>query len=313
MLKKLTTTTIFLIFLIFETNVTKAQGISLLVNPPILEAIVKPGEKIEQVYTLKNEGPSDVILSVDIFTFSQADEFGNPRISKSIKYYDPLSIKNWFSFKEPQITLGDRFSVRQGEEKKIVLEIKPENNTPDGDYYFTLIFRSELDNTFITPESKGSMLQAEIGSNILISISKDGLINKKASIKEFKAPKIVDSFSTLTYQVKIANIGDGYFKPQGQITVESILGKKYTLNLAPQNIIANSSREIYCLENETLIPCRLPIKFLFGPYKATLSFTAEDNPIKYKKTLTSFGLPITPILVISFVLLFFVILKKPKK
>jgi len=313
MLKKLAYITAFaFLFLTFKTNLVKAQNVSLSISPPILEAVIKPGEKIEQVYTLKNDGP-DAIISVDIFTFNQADDFGNPRISKSIKDYDPLSVKYWFSFKEPQLSLGDKFSLKQGEEKKITLDINPEDNTPNGDYYFTLIFRTELDNTFVAPETKSSLSQAEIGSNILITISKDGIINRKAAVKEFKAPKIIDSFSPLTYQVKLANIGEGFFKPFGKITIESVLGKKYVLNLAPQNIITASSREISCLENERLVPCRLPAKFLFGPYKATLSFEVENDKKNYSKTINSFGIPVIPLLAAFLLLITLIFVKKTKK
>lgn len=313
MLKKLAyITALAFLFLAFNTNLAKAQNVSLSISPPILEAVIKPGEKIEQVYTLKNDGP-DAIISVDIFTFNQADDFGNPRISKSIKDYDPLSLKYWFSFKEPELSLGDKFSLKQGGEKKIILVINPEDNAPDGDYYFTLIFRTELDNAFVAPETKSSLSQAEIGSNILITISKDGIINKKAAIKEFKAPKIIDSFSPLNYQVKLANIGEGFFKPFGKITVESVLGKKYVLNLAPQNIIASSSREISCIENERLVPCQLPVKFLLGPYKATLSFEVENDKKSYSKTINSFGIPVIPLLAAFLLLITLIFARKTKK
>jgi len=313
MLKKIAyITTLAFLSLTFKVNLAKAQNVSLSINPPILEAVIKPGEKIEQIYTLKNEGP-DTIISVDIFNFNQADDFGNPKISKSIKDYDPLSVKYWFSFKEPQISLGDKFSLKQGGEKKIVLVINPEDNTPNGDYYFTLIFRTELDNAFVAPETKSSLSQAEIGSNILITISKDGIINRKAAIKEFKAPKIIDSFSSLTYQVKLANIGESFFKPFGKITVESVLGKKYVLNLAPQNIITASSREISCLENERLVPCQLPARFLLGPYKATLSFEVENDKKNYSKTINSFGIPMVPLIAAFFALTILLFVKKTKK
>lgn len=313
MLKKILLVTALLILTIFlKTNIAKAQNVSLSISPPLLEAVIKPGEKIEQTYILKNEGP-DTIISADIFPFNQADDFGNPKISRSIKDYDPLSLKYWFSFREPQITLGDKFTLKQGEEKRIVLAINPADNASNGDYYFTLVFRTELDNTFVAPDTKSALSQAEIGSNILITISKDGIINRKAAIKEFKAPKIIDSFSKLNYQVKLSNIGEGFFKPLGKITIESVLGKKYVLNLAPQNIISSSSREISCIENEKLVPCQIPTKFLFGPYRATLSFEIDNNKKIYQETISSFGVPIIPIFLLITLFAAFLILGKVRK
>lgn len=314
MLKKI----IIALIIIFTINLTKtnsyvkAQNVSLSISPPILEAIIKPEDKIEQTYTLKNEGP-DTLVSIHIFPFNQADEFGNPLVSRSIEEYDPLLLKYWFSLKEPEITFGEKFALRQGEEKKIILVIDPEDNAENGDYYFTLIFRTELDNIFVAPETKSSLSQAEIGSNILITISKDGLIKRKAAIKEFKAPKIIDSFSNFDYQIKIANIGDAYFKPFGKVTIQSVIGKKYILNLAPQNIITASSRQIYCLEEEKLVTCRLPVKFLIGPYKATLSFEVEGEKEKYQKTINTFGVPVLPLLIFIILIILLIYRQKQKK
>jgi hypothetical protein len=316
MLKKRVAKTVFMssilfALLSFAAQSAKAQNVSLSISPPIVEVVTKPEEKIEQTYLLKNEG-ADNVISVSIFPFNQADELGNPRLSRSLEDYDPLNIKYWFTIIEPQIPLGGKFTIKQGEEKKIVISIKPPIDAEDGDYYFTIIFKTELENIFVLPESKSTISQAEIGSNILITVSKDGTINRKAAIKEFGAPKIIDSFSPLTYQVKLANIGKGFFKPLGKITVESVLGKKYVLNLAPQNIISASSRQISCIENEKLVPCRLPLKFLLGPYKATLSFEIEGDKKPYSKTISSFGLPVIPIS--GFIILtFIVILAKNRK
>jgi len=98
----------------------------------------------------------------------------------------------------------------------------------------------------------------------------------------------------------------------GKITVKSVLGKNYTLNLAPQNIITASSREIICLENEKLVPCTVPAKFLLGPYQANLSFQVEGDKKSYEKTITSFGLPFAVILIIPIVIISIILLRKSK-
>ncbi len=310
-LKRLTPIFFFILislFILLSTSVS-AQTVSLSVSPPVLEAVIKPGENIEQTYRLKNDG-DDTLIFPDIYSFSQADEFGNAKLQKSLSEYDPLNTKYWFKIKNPQINLGQSFPLKRGEEKEITLVINPPDNTEDGDYYFTLIFRTSLENVFITPESKSTLSQTEIGSNILLTISKDGIINRKAAIKEFKAPTIIDSFKKLNYEIKIANIGQGFFKPLGKITVKSVLGKSYTLNLAPQNIITASSREITCLENEKLVPCTVPAKFLIGPYQANLSFQIEGDKKSYEKTITSFGLPSMVILIILVTVILIILLKK---
>ena len=281
---------------LIKTNVStvkniSAQTISLSISPPILEAVIKPGEKIEQTYLIENSG-SDTIISIDIYEFKEADKTGVAKIGKSLKEYDPLNFKSWFEIKEPKTIPGEKIKLAAKEKKEIKLSITPPENIENGDYYFTLVFRTELDDVFIKPESKAAISQAEIGSNILLTITKDGIINPKPEIKEFKAPKIIDSFlGKLEYEIEIANKGNSFFKPVGKITITSSLGEKYVLNLAPQNIIANSSRKINCIRDEQIIPCQVPTKIFLGPYKATLMFQTEDKKV-YEKTTKSFGIPI---------------------
>lgn len=270
---------------------TSAQTISLSVSPPILEAVIKPGEKIEQTYIIENNG-GDTTISVDIYEFKEADKAGVARLNKSLKEYDPLNFKSWFEIEDPKISLGEKIKLAAKEKKEIKLSIAPPEETENGDYYFTLVFRTELEDVFVTPNSKAAISQAEIGSNIILTITGDGKINPRPEIKEFKAPKIIDSLGQITYQVEIANKGTSFFKPTGKITITSILGEKYVLNLAPQNIIANSTRTINCIKDEQIIPCRVPTKIFLGPYKATLSFQTEDKKT-YEKTATSFGIPLS--------------------
>ncbi len=290
-------------FYLSSATLTSAQTVSLSVSPPILEAVVKPAEKIEQTYIIENGG-GDTEISIDIYQFKETDKGGVAKIDKSLKEYDPLNLKSWFEIENPKINLGEKIKLATKEKKEIKISINPPQETEDGDYYFTLVFRTELDNITVLPNAKAAISQAEIGSNIILTITKDGKINPRPEIVEFKAPKFIDSFGQITYRLEIANKGTSFFKPNGKITVTSILGEKYILNLAPQNIIAGSSRTINCIKDQQIIPCRVPTKIFFGPYKATLTFQTEDQK-KYEKTINTFGAPLIVIGVTTIILVIF--------
>jgi len=159
------------------------------------------------------------------------------------------------------------------------------------------------------PNAKAAISQAEIGSNIILTITKDGKINPRPEIVEFKAPKFIDSFSQINYEIEIANKGTSFFKPAGKIIITSILGEKYTLNLAPQNIIAGSSRVINCIKDEQIVPCQVPTKIFLGPYKATLTFQTEGQK-KYEKSISTFGAPLSMVVIILAILTTFFWIKK---
>jgi hypothetical protein len=289
----------FAVFLIFDFWIlsflapTKvgAQSVSLSISPPLVEVVTKPGEKITQTYTLKNDG-DETMATIFILPFEAADEFGDVKLLQSLDEYDPYNSKYWFSIAQANVELDKKFKLGRGSSIDITLNINPGDDTPDGDYYFTLVFRTELDNLFINQNSKTAVSQAQIGSNILLSVNKEGIIAKKAKIASFEAPKIIDSFSKIDFSVSIANIGNGFFKPFGKITVEPLLGKSQTLTLAPLNIITKSTRTIFCIENERIIPCELPSKILIGPYKAKLSFEIDNDKTVYEAQTTIYAIPI---------------------
>ncbi len=289
------------IIVLFLPATTYTQTVSLSVSPPILEAVIKPGEKIEQIYTIENSG-GDTAISIDVYQFKEADKAGIAKLDRSLKEYDPLNLKSWFEIEYPKINFGEKIKLNTKEKKEIKLIINPPQETENGDYYFTLTFRTELDNITVLPNSKAAISQAEIGTNIILTITKDGRINPRPEIVEFKAPKFIDSFGQINYQVEIANKGTTFFKPEGKIIITSILGEKYTLNLAPKNIIAGSSRIINCLKGEQIVPCQVPTKIFLGPYKATLSFRVEDQK-EYEKTTTTLGIPLLLIFILATILL----------
>lgn len=273
---------------LFSTTIY-AQTFSLSLYPPILEAVIKPGEKIEQTYIIENSG-GDTAISIDIYQFKEADQAGVAKLDKSLKEYDPLNFKSWFEIENPKINLGEKIKIAAKEKKEIKVSINPPQETEDGDYYFTLVFRTEVDDNTVLPNTKAAISQAEIGSNIILTITKDGKVNPRPEILAFKAPKFIDSFDQISYHIEIANKGTSFFKTVGKIVVTSILGERYVLNLAPQNIIAGSSRIINCIKDEQIVPCQVPTKIFLGNYKATLILDLE-NQKKYEKSTNTFGAP----------------------
>ena len=158
----------------------------------------------------------------------------------------------------------------------------------EGDYYTTMLF--ETDNSaLIGGESAG--VNAKIGTNILLTVSKDGQPKKRSAIVDFSAPLLTDSFREISYKVVIANTGSAYFKPIGKITVKPFLGKERVLDLAPQNILASSQREIPCVADESLIKCSLNDKFLVGTYIAELSYQIDQEGFTYSETVVTVALP----------------------
>jgi hypothetical protein len=270
-----------LIRLFVTPSVVHAQEVSLSITPPLTEISIIPGKTFAQTFTVSNNG-TPVVIEPTIVPFVPLDENGHAEIVE-----DPNSVSifsSWFSFDQTPYSLGENGN------HDFIVKITPPEGTPEKDYYFTFLVETQNDNNLGVNNAQA---KERIGANILMNVTKDVNPNKSGSIVEFFAPTLLDSFTGLTYKVQLGNSGDSFFKPVGKITVDQILGSTTTLNLAPLNILVGGTREISCLENQDLVPCKLPGKFLIGVYRSNLSFTVDGTGSTIEKQVYTIAFPFT--------------------
>ncbi len=288
----------FFISLLAIPSAAKAQEVSLSISPPLTEITIQPDRSYNQVFTVKNDGVP-VIIAAKIFPFVPYDRQGHAELIEDVNSINVY--KDWFFFDPNPISLGTTKSYN------FRVKITPPPGAEEKDYYFTFIAEVQNgDNLGIN----SSQAQARIGANILVSVSKDGNPGKKASIVEFSAPKIIDSFSPLNYTVLIGNSGHSFFKPVGKIVIDQVFGSTTTLNLAPLNILVGGSREITCNQGEELTPCKLPGKFLIGIYRANLSFAVDGSGSTLEKQIYTIAFPFSIVLGLATILIIYRIIRK---
>ena len=271
-------------YLLAVSGPVRAQEVSLSISPPITELAIQPGRSFSQVFTVKNNGVPVTVVA-KIFPFVPFDKEGHAELIEDQNSINAFT--GWFFFDTNPTSLGTTAS------HDFYVKITPPAGAEEKDYYFTFIAEVQSDNGLGINNSKA---QSRIGANLLVSVSKGGTPGKKASIITFAAPKIIDSFSGLTYEVLIGNLGSSFFKPVGKITVDQILGSTTTLNLAPLNVLVGGSREISCIQQEELTPCKMPGKFLIGIYRANLSFTVDGSGESIEKQIYTIAFPFSIVL-----------------
>jgi hypothetical protein len=262
----------------------KAQEVALSISPPITELTIQPGKSFSQTVTVRNDG-APVVIVPKIFPFVPLDNSGHAEMIE-----DPTTVNvfaDWFTFDPSPFSLGTTGS------RDFIIKINPPATADEKDYYFTFIVQTQNNDSLGISSSQS---QVRVGANFIINVSKDGNPQKKASIIQFSAPVIIDSFTGFTYKVVIRNSGASYFKPIGNITIDHIFGSTTKLNLAPLNILASGSREISCIDGEALIPCKLPGKFLIGIYRSNLSFTVDGSGSPIEKQIYTIAFPFTIII-----------------
>jgi len=263
----------------FGVNPVYAQSLSLSLWPPLLEVMIQPGRSITQVYKLTNSSDHELQITPHIFSFKPQGENGEIQISSKFKVQS--SKLDFFSFESGE-HFDQAFYLPIGKEREIILEVSIPKGSPENDYYYTLLF-----STGSTPgENKqtSSSSIAQIGTNILLTISQNGQPTFLGRILQFSTPKIIDSFSPIAFTVRLENWGETFWKPFGKIKVTGILKQKDEISLYEQNILAESSRKLDIPE----IKPKLPL----GPFKASLEFSlGESGPEKLSAETTFWYLP----------------------
>lgn len=238
---------IFVLFLFLIPQKTRAQEVSLSLWPPLLEATIKPGKSLTQVYKVANKGERGVYLTTTVVPFSAADRRGGVRFDLENKgtFFSGVA----FSLANANLDLGETFLLLPGEEKELVLKITLSDKVEEKDYYFTFFLEQSSEGLFLT---QGSRAMTKIGSHILLTASSSPQPEQHLSITQFEpVPKIGDNFGRVNFEVIISNPGKRYLKPVGEIIITDWRGKEGAkLELRPDNILAQSEREINCLTED---------------------------------------------------------------
>lgn len=274
MRKTLKLNILLLIFSIIQLSFAEkvaAQTIGLSISPPIFELMIQPGKEVKQIFTLTNLG-GDTTITPKITYFEPADDLGNINLTEDLG---------------PDWVIYDKTPFKLKGQEKLDFEVSflPSVGTSETDHFLTLIFETSESVDLLNQNS--SNLKSQIGANMLLTVSKDGNPKKSAEIIDFVAPKVVDSlFGKIGYQIKLKNNGNSYWKPNGKIIVNDEI-----INIAPQNILSGYTRNISCINDQTLINCDLKNKLYLGKIVAKLEFSINEDPKIYQKEATSYSFP----------------------
>ena len=259
-----------------------AQAINLSISPPLFELMIQPNKQVKQIFTITNLG-GDSIITPSLVYFEPSDETGNVNLTEN-------QVADWVIYNQSPFNL-------KGQEKfDFEVLFSPPSDTEEIDHLLTLVFETNEPVDLLGQNS--ATYTSRIGANILLTISKDGSPKKSAEIIELLAPKIIDSLYPIRYALKLANNGNSFWKPSGKITT-----KDEVLTLAPQNILSGYSRNINCIDNETLINCKLKKKFSIGKIVSKLEFTIDEEAKVYTLETITYSLPLTYLSLIVVLLL----------
>ena len=305
-------------FLGLSSKQIQAQEMALSLYPPLLEVTIQPGRSITQVYQLSNQGETDMILNSRLVPFTPSNEIGGVLLREQ----ETSEAQPWISFQNADLALGQSFVLKAKGEQQLVLKIKVPEQATEDDYYLTLLLFSQSESNH---QQNSVQSQIKIGSHLLLTLSQTGEPPKKAQVEDFKIQnawfrigswQFIDSFTNPLFILRLKNLGRSLFKPMGNLTVSGFSGQKYLLDLLPENILVNSTRQTLCFsaDKNQPLPCRLNLgwknKFLIGSYQVTVTFGLNKVSEEYRQTFNFFAFPFFLTAGLIFLIVFFWLMKK---
>ena len=281
-----------------------AQTTSLSIWPPILEAMIRPGKSVTQVYRLKNEA-DDTTVTVSVIPFSAADEFGHLNLQFGGKLPNYFSLLN-ADLPELPVTLN----LKAGEAQELVLKIAIPEKAEDADYPIALVIESKTTGLL---GGSGSVTRATIASPILLTVSQSGTPNRLARIEEFlvtsgsepevlQVPNLLDSFSRIEFVLRVKNQSFTRLQPIGQIKINNTFGRNVaTLPLQSDHVLAGTIRQLKMEGSDPSISWTpvLPL----GRYTAQAEITPQDTTNTVSQTIVFWVLPYKALLVLGLLFL----------
>ncbi len=298
-----------IIFLFIHSATVKAQQVSLSISPPILELVIKPGKSIMVAYRVENFG-DPVILTAKLLNFEPRDILGNIRIKN--EFSGPIR----FSLDNADQELERPFFLKTGGSQQLLLRIRAPEGAPEGDYYYSLLAEAAPPNGLEGVAS--TRARATIGSNILITVTENGLVEVKPKVVLFDVLnklRIFDSFDKIPLLFIVENKGRNMIKPEGKITLSGNFGEQIKYDVIPKNILSQSERLIEASPSAQTTFEEKPISlllsgFFIGFYRLSTQLTfGENSPTVFSAT-SFFAFPIKLTLGIIFVLIITVIIVK---
>lgn len=268
-----------------------AADVSLVVSPPQVDLVGKPGETLQQTIKVTNNNTEqELILKAFPVDFIVTDDQGTP-----IKVTESASgrylASPWFTLDQIEVVIAPKetFSL-------LVLITIPKDALPGGHYagvFFEPVASRGLKQTV-------SYTSSQVGSLFGITIAGD--IKYDALIRDFKVKNNLSEFGPIDFTAEIENQSDTHIRPSSNIIIHDMIGRQLAdIKLDELNIFPFASRALQGTW-ETV--------WGFGRYTATLTATYGPGLVA-SRTLYFWIMPyrlVTATLVVLLVLLVLYIL-----
>ena len=257
MIKKILTTlfllALFGFFGIAENSVLaqSPDALSVNVSPPVSYLYVKPGAGISAPIHLENQGRYTLSVTPQLVDFHPHQQTGQVVLEQTSNFKH-LSIagdaERW----------GKNFIIRPGESYTLPLTIAIPADFPQGEYYLSVLFNLEQMTIPDLANNANTIISSVLASHLVIAVNLDEADRSQIVLKEFKLPKIVDSFMGIDFQVWAKNIGLNAGAVKGKLTINHWPSPKEEIyEFYPDMVLANSQRQVRGMSEKNMAQLKI--------------------------------------------------------
>jgi hypothetical protein len=305
------------LFLAVFLYASQAEATS--ISPPIIDIVSDPGTIIERSITIDNETDKERAYSVGVMNFEMTGEEGYQKFIP-VEADKSIDLAGWIRYNE------DKIIVQPKSAKKFIFTINIPQDADPGGHYASIYFSTGATGTDENKES-GVGVQAQINSLILLQVS--GEVKESAEIDNFNLENNGSLLSGLPVKFiyRINNQGNVHIRPEGNIEIKNIFGKRTVLldanpknnRVLPQNIRKIESQWGENLKYSSEDPVNRLIEEIqydfrnlaFGKYTARLDIVyGGGNGNLLSKEITFWVIPWKAILVSALLLIIMIIIAR---
>lgn len=252
-----------LLFGLSPAHVSNAQqeGASgLQIIPPKTELIMQPGEQKTFSIIIKNITSGDITAQAFLNDFESDNASGEPKIIVDTSKRTPYTLEGMLE------GLQD-VELAKGESKEVKLVINVPVDVVPGAYFGAVRFSAVPKGVEASSGQRQVSLTASVAHLVLVEIS--GEIKEQIQVESLKAQRgdSPGSFfvkSPDKVAVSIKNLGNGFARPFGRVTINGMGGKEvysYEMNVTePRGVVLpNSSRTFTDIVKNIKTPGRYTI------------------------------------------------------
>lgn len=256
-----------------------SPGKGMEISPLVIDDTVSPGQQLTRTIHLRNLTSVGVIATPEVHDFTASgDESGNPNIDTKDTTNTSYSLRHWITGLSP-------VHLNAGQSVTVDIPVSVPEDAEPGGHYGAVLFTLSAD---ATSGSSSVALGASIGTLFLLRVT--GTVTEKLALQDFYTINHAGDRSAwhdsgpINFVVRVKNLGSVHEKPEGNIAVTDMLGRKVgtvIVNDKNGNALPGSIRRF----DQTL-----PNTHLFGIYWAKLSLSYADGQ-KITKTIAFFVVP----------------------